>query len=154
MKKCTTCLIEKTETEFNMKNSLTGLLQQSCKLCTREQSKRYYRKNVLAHVNRASKSRINRTNKFKKFKEHLQCTNCNENDSSCLDFHHTDPTQKEFSISKMVGKTGTFKLITELEKCIILCSNCHKKFHAGRIQLSDSTEYMNKIVEIAKQLLK
>lgn len=44
------------------------------------------------------------------------------------DFHHTDPLQKDFSISKT---TKTFKSIkSELDKCIVLCANCHRKEHA------------------------
>lgn len=44
-----------------------------------------------------------------------------------LEFHHLDPSQKDFTISN-----DHFKLkeaIEESKKCILLCSNCHKEFH-------------------------
>lgn len=50
---------------------------------------------------------------------------------SCIDaleFHHKDPTKKDFQISKC--KDYSFdRLIKEVDKCILLCSNCHKEEH-------------------------
>ena len=47
------------------------------------------------------------------------------------DFHHLDPTQKDFSISKNVLVFDKIK--NELDKCIVLCSNCHRREHAESI---------------------
>ena len=52
-----------------------------------------------------------------------------------LEFHHIDPTQKDFTISN-----DHFKLmdaIRETKKCILICSNCHKEFHAGLWDLDE-----------------
>ena len=54
-----------------------------------------------------------------------------------LEFHHTDPSKKNFSISEK-GLTRSFALIkAELDKCVLLCSNCHKEFHAGLWNLNE-----------------
>ncbi len=46
-----------------------------------------------------------------------------------LTFHHTDPSKKDFHIS---GKSWSFeRLKDEVEKCLLLCSNCHIEVHAG-----------------------
>lgn len=46
---------------------------------------------------------------------------------SVYDFHHKDPNKKDFSIS---GKTWSFeKLKTEVDKCMLLCKNCHFEIH-------------------------
>ncbi len=45
-----------------------------------------------------------------------------------LEFHHLDPTQKEFNLSTLRGGAIKHSLI-EIEKCILLCSNCHKEEH-------------------------
>ena len=46
-----------------------------------------------------------------------------------LQFHHMDPTQKDFTIS---GKTMAWERIQdELDKCLLLCANCHAELHAG-----------------------
>lgn len=45
-----------------------------------------------------------------------------------LDFHHINPDEKEFSISdKRDFKIEKIKL--ELDKCILLCRNCHAELH-------------------------
>ena len=47
---------------------------------------------------------------------------------SALEFHHLDPNTKDFAISaKMSWET----IRTELDKTILVCSNCHKEIHAG-----------------------
>ena len=54
-----------------------------------------------------------------------------------LEFHHLDSSQKDFGISAK-GYTRSFeKVKEELDKCILVCSNCHKEIHAGLINLND-----------------
>ena len=44
-----------------------------------------------------------------------------------LEFHHRDPSKKDFSIS---GKTWSYeKLQAEVDKCDLVCSNCHRELH-------------------------
>lgn len=44
-----------------------------------------------------------------------------------LEFHHLDPIEKDFTIS---GKSWSFdRLKKEVDKCILVCSNCHKEIH-------------------------
>lgn len=50
-----------------------------------------------------------------------------------IDFHHIDPTQKEFHISSKWsidpdGKVGQ-KIKDEIEKCFVVCYNCHRELH-------------------------
>ena len=54
-----------------------------------------------------------------------------------LDFHHLDPSQKEFGIS-MDGITRSWERVQkELDKCVLVCSNCHREIHAGLLQPSE-----------------
>jgi len=47
-----------------------------------------------------------------------------------LEFHHLDSSQKDFGISAS-GITRSFeKMKIELDKCILLCANCHRELHA------------------------
>jgi len=48
-----------------------------------------------------------------------------------LDFHHKDPTTKDFGISKSGYTRSWEKVKAELDKCILLCCRCHKEVHAG-----------------------
>lgn len=58
------------------------------------------------------------------------CSKCPEKDPICLDFHHHND-DKEFNISQavIVLGLGKEKIIKEMAKCIIVCSNCHRKIH-------------------------
>ena len=57
------------------------------------------------------------------------CLHCGYNDYyGSLDFHHLDPSQKEDW--KSFRNWGWKRLEAELTKCILLCSNCHRKEHA------------------------
>jgi len=51
-----------------------------------------------------------------------------------LDFHHLDPSTKDIAFSRF-NSTSWEKnkdlLINELDKCILLCSNCHREVHGG-----------------------
>lgn len=46
-----------------------------------------------------------------------------------LHFHHRDPSKKEFSISQCRTTVFSDKIKRELDKCDILCSNCHTEEH-------------------------
>ena len=47
-----------------------------------------------------------------------------------MDFHHLDPEQKDFSICSK-SSWGFERLKEELDKCALLCANCHREVHAG-----------------------
>ncbi len=54
----------------------------------------------------------------------------------CLDalhFHHTDPRTKRFEISKAIWgnvKVTELELQSEVQKCVLVCANCHAEIHA------------------------
>ena len=56
-----------------------------------------------------------------------------------LEFHHLDPTQKDFGISHKGYTRSWEKVREEVDKCILLCANCHREFHAGMLQLPQVT---------------
>lgn len=47
-----------------------------------------------------------------------------------LEFHHKDPQQKDFQLSVKTKNNLTDEIKKELDKCVLLCSNCHKEIHA------------------------
>jgi len=48
-----------------------------------------------------------------------------------LEFHHLNPTQKDFGISNKGYTRSWDNVKKELDKCILVCSNCHKEIHAN-----------------------
>jgi hypothetical protein len=64
------------------------------------------------------------------------CISCGESDPVVIDFHHLDGSQKDKGISQMMNSSYSLnKIEEEISKCVCLCSNCHRKVHAGTLEL-------------------
>lgn len=61
-------------------------------------------------------------------KKELKCIKCGESRYYVLDFHHLDPSTKEFTIGEATTK-GKEATLIEMKKCIPLCRNCHAEYH-------------------------
>lgn len=64
-----------------------------------------------------------------------KCDRCGYNKKvpSAYDFHHNDPSKKDFGIS---GKSWSYeKLKKETDKCTLLCKTCHSEVHWEQQQL-------------------
>ena len=68
-----------------------------------------------------------------------KCAICGYNNcTDALEFHHLDATEKEMGFGAVRGNpTSWSKIVEELKKCVLLCSNHHREIHAGVIQLPD-----------------
>ena len=64
------------------------------------------------------------------------CALCEEKAACCLDAHHIDPGNKDFSVGLAKSKMVRPALVeAELKKCLCVCRNCHAKIHAGVITI-------------------
>lgn len=84
---------------------------------------------IAVHVNerqRNSKKRIKRACVVALGDRCIRCLNTFPD--CCYDFHHLDPTIKDKKISGIM-RLDIKKLWEELEKCILLCANCHRIVH-------------------------
>lgn len=52
-----------------------------------------------------------------------------------LDLHHLDATSKEFGVSSGGLTRAWSRVVAEADKCILICSNCHREVHAGIVQV-------------------
>lgn len=65
-----------------------------------------------------------------------KCQVCGYNRcQDALDFHHKDESQKQFGIGSKGYTRSWEKVKQELDKCYLLCANCHRETHAGILQL-------------------
>lgn len=59
------------------------------------------------------------------------CTLCGyDKCSHALEWHHIDPTEKEITPARVFSRSWD-NIKKELDKCVLLCSNCHREVHAG-----------------------
>ena len=80
---------------------------------------------------------------LRRYKSKLCCIECGENHPACLQFHHRNRSEKSFTISQAVGGRRNLSFRTlekEINKCDILCGNCHAKRHWRETHETDSWE--------------
>ena len=65
------------------------------------------------------------------------CIICGEDEVCTLDMHHVVPEEKSIKIGTPKG-VSVLATTSECIKCVCLCANCHRKHHAGVIDISDS----------------
>ena len=54
----------------------------------------------------------------------------------CFDFHHIGKSEKKKEVSYLAGKGYKWETIqTEIDKCYMLCAPCHRKIHAGLLEI-------------------
>lgn len=65
-----------------------------------------------------------------------KCSICGYNKCiGALEFHHLDPNKKDFGISSK-GYTRSWDTVkAELDKCILVCANCHREIHSGIVKI-------------------
>lgn len=99
-----------------------------------ESSRRHYQKNRVtrrAEIKRRMQSAIHFVQGYKAASS---CLKCGESTPCCLDFHHRNPSIKLAEVTTMPRRGCSIRnIVTEIEKCDVLCANCHRKFHFGVI---------------------
>lgn len=137
MKICKKCGVTKSFDMFYKRTTSKDGLQSYCKDCRKIIDSESY----LQSEKRRSQIREN-SNKLKtynkkllwRYKKLCKCALCSESEPVSLDLHHKNPKEKDFDPSSLVSySTETLK--AEIRKCVVVCSNCHRKIHAGLVQL-------------------
>ena len=112
-KVCTVCHRELPLSKFYSRGA--GLRRSDCVEC---------------HSSYVAKRYSERREIVKRGKEAIGCQKCGDKRHYVLDFHHTDPSVKDDTVARMVSnknKMGNIK--EEMNKCVVLCANCHREFH-------------------------
>lgn len=129
------CGENKAEAEFFYQNKQLHKLHKQCKKCYVEKRRKtwkehYYKYGSKYRERAVARNRIIKGQTRAKLVEYLSnkyCVKCGIKDIRVLEFDHMDPSIKSFGISSAI--TGTYswnKILQEIEKCQILCANCHK----------------------------
>ena len=143
LKTCCTCRANKLPSDFNRRARSKDGLQQICRACSAARSRLYYKTHTEVHRAATRKQRAERRRKFRQrtdeIKQRFGCRVCGEYDVVCLEFHHLDPSKKDFSIADAITHEWPWeKVLAEIRKCVCLCANCHRKVHAGRFEVTEA----------------
>lgn len=131
MKTCSTCNKNQDDTEFVLKNKRTGTRASKCNSCHRIYLKEHYKKNKHKYIKTAAAftNKVYERNKqyiYEYLKDH-PCTVCGESDVLVLEFDHRDPNTKKEDISTLIRSYSLKSLNLEIDKCDVLCANCHRR---------------------------
>lgn len=130
MKVCPKCDIEKELTEFSLNRSKKDGHSSICKCCHRLIRKKHYDKNKTTEKARTVANKLRIKGLVEEYKSRLSCIVCGENHPAVLQFHHLNPDEKDFDISQATHNGVSFeKIKSEIDKCVVLCANCHFKEH-------------------------
>lgn len=101
-----------------------------------EYQHKWYLKNRALQIARNEQNKKNKKIFINEYKASRGCSICKENHVACLQFHHLDPTNKKANIHELIKKNLSIEnILEEVNKCIILCANCHFKLHYHERQL-------------------
>lgn len=123
IKKCPCCKKEKSIGEFYLNKARKNNLSSWCKACQKKMWREYYHKSK-EYYKQYNMEVLERAQSIITQVKELGCSSCFEMDERTLEFHHVNPKEKRFNVGRSHGVTT---LIKEMEKCILLCANCHRK---------------------------
>jgi hypothetical protein len=132
MKHCNTCLTTKPISDLHKKKSTKDGYASKCKSCISKYKKSRYSKDRLSAILNAKKQKEKHRQWYIDFKKGLKCIRCGFDNSFALDFHHRDPNEKYMNVSQMVNNYSKDVILNEIEKCDVLCANCHAIEHRTR----------------------
>lgn len=136
MKACGRCGEMKEYVHFHKNSAKKDGFQDTCKVCKSQISADAY-KNLphrKAAVTSSKKAHVATVRDYLNDVRSSGCLICGEREVCTLDFHHVNPAEKERAVTKMVT-LSLANVKKEVAKCVVLCSNCHRKVHAGVSQL-------------------
>lgn len=136
MRRCTICLKEQPLEEFSWRNKSKGILHKRCQECQRSYGKKHYQRNKAYYKKKAHKSERAPQRRRQYVWDYLlehPCVDCGEQDPVVLEFDHTNPAEKRYSVANLVSRYTLNTLIIEINKCQVRCANCHRRKTAAQL---------------------
>lgn len=127
MKTCSRCKQEKDRTEFYLNRSKKDGLSGNCKDCHKSSLKGHYQRNKSYYIAKSGRHGKRLTKLLQETKEKNPCTDCGKHYPYwVMDFDHISG-EKVGNLSTLAKKEVSYaKVLQEIEKCEIVCANCHR----------------------------
>jgi hypothetical protein len=134
LRRCGRCGERKPLDDFAWRRKERGQRHNMCRPCHSEYRREHYLANRRRYIDKATvnkqKLRLERTILLiEYFKDH-PCVDCGETDPVVLEFDHT--ADKSFDICQKLIDTTWERILAEIEKCEVVCANCHRRRTAMR----------------------
>lgn len=136
MKKCSSCCEIKTPDSFGKKKRAKDGLQSLCKQCNKTYQQVHYATNKQDYLDRNKRAVFDTREWLAAYKTGKPCADCNGVfHHVAMDFDHLG--DKLLDVSDMI-KHGKKKILEEIAKCELVCSNCHRIRTYERMLLSSN----------------
>ena len=130
VKMCTKCEEVKEVTNFSIRRKdakTVGTRYQAwCKECYSSNHRKLYSENPAKYSRWSRTRRKVLMQRLFDFLRDKKCIDCGNTDSRVLEFDHRDPTKKVNNVSNLLYASSWKKVLIEIEKCDIVCANCHR----------------------------
>ena len=132
-KQCTKCKKKKPTTEFYKDSRQSSGVRPECKECTKEAQRLTYQTNEDSRAKKLATAeayikgrRVEIQKRILTILKQTGCVDCGETDPIVLDFDHQ--RDKVASVSRLLRDHSSWeKIQTEIAKCEVRCSNCHRR---------------------------
>ncbi len=134
LRRCGRCGELKLLDDFSWRRKRHLQRDNLCRPCRSEYGKEHYAANRQRDIDQAAKVKRKLTRErtlylLDYFKTH-PCVDCGETDPVVLEFDHL--RDKLFDISKAIRDRSWQSILDEMEKCEVVCANCHRRRTAQR----------------------
>jgi hypothetical protein len=130
---CSGCHVVKPVEEFNFKYRATGVRHSYCRECGMRLTKSHYKRNKRLYLDRNARTYQRHRELIRQAKSR-PCTDCGiQYPYYVMDFDHRDGAEKLFELNSVARKTVK-DILREIEKCDVVCANCHReRTHRRRV---------------------
>lgn len=126
--------MSKSIDDFAWRRKRKGQRDNYCRPCRAAYKQEHYAKNRQRYIDNAAARRkpliAERMRFVIAYLEQRGCSDCGERDPVILEFDHLE--EKSFSISDGIRNRNWASVLAEIEKCDVVCANCHRRRTALR----------------------
>jgi hypothetical protein len=126
--------LRKPEDEFAWRRQTKGQRDTMCRLCRSAYGKEHYAANRQRYIDQAKTQKqrlmLERTRWLIDYFKAHPCVDCDEMDPIVLEFDHL--REKSFAIGAELSRRSWDSILLEIEKCEVVCANCHRRRTARR----------------------
>jgi hypothetical protein len=131
-KVCSKCKVERPIEEFNFRNRSTGLRLPYCRECGKKFTQSHYRRNKRQYIDQSIRAK-ERLREYVRQVKSRPCADCGiQYPFYVMDFDHREGETKIFEMNR-VSYVSMRAIKQEIEKCDVVCSNCHRERTYRRI---------------------
>ena len=133
-RRCGRCDEWKPLAAFAWRRKAKGQLHNYCRPCHAAYHREHYQANKERYIAQAAAHkkalRLERTALLIEYFQDYPCVDCGEDDPVILEFDHL--RDKSFDIAQKIVDYNWERILAEIEKCEVVCANCHRRRTAER----------------------